>query len=251
MLTIETKCYEKDWKLILTKSRLTKVFNRCLMPDSKRVIYINNVKCRRTVEKRAKKLKDKKIIDEYYFVEDYAQEVLNFFGLKKEEFTLGYYYSIQELTGIYLCTTPYLLHFAGDCILDKIQNHSNWIKDGIKLLNSKNDISVVNASWDKTFKEPCNESFYSKGGFYYGMGFSDQCYLIKVEEFRRQIYKYNHNKSSRYPKYGGELFEKRVDSYLRVFNKTRLTSVDCVYNHKNAPDSCLNFLFLRYFNKDF
>lgn len=250
ILTIETKCYEKDWKLILTKSRLNKVFNRCHVTNAKKVIYINNVLDRLRVEKRVSKLKAKKLIDEYYFVEDYELEVLNFFNLNRESFTSGYHYSIQELTGIYLCDTPYLLHFAGDCILNKIDSHK-WIENSIKILNSENKFIVANASWERTFEGPKLESISEVNGFFVGQGFSDQCYLIKVSDFRKSIYCYTHSESERYPKYGGELFEKRVDAYMRVQNKYRLTSNNAVYNHLNVPNSKFGLISRFIFHRDY
>jgi hypothetical protein len=251
ILTIETKCYEKDWKIILTKSRLTKVFKRCDFKNAKRVVFINNVTSRDKVEKRVSKLKSKNIIDQYYFVEDYELEVLKFFNLKRENFTSGYYYSIQELTGIYLCDTPYLLHFAGDSILRKVGCHENWIESAIEIMNEENDFIVANASWDSTFKEPELEAFRKIDDFYIGQGFSDQCYLIKTADFKKPIYDLKHTESERYPKYGGELFEKRVDSYMRVINKYRLTSKYGVYNHLNAPNNLIQSLLRRIFHPDY
>ncbi len=49
--------------------------------------------------------------------------------------------------------------------------------------------------------------------FFVGYGFSDQCYLIKSEVFKKQVYNETNIASNQYPEYGGELFEKRVDSF--------------------------------------
>jgi hypothetical protein len=73
--------------------------------------------------------------------------------------------------------------------------------------------------------------------FYIGYGFPDQCYLVRTNDFRQQIYSYTHPASERYPKYGEELFEKRVDSFMRTKERYRLTSIKANYIHSNFPKS--------------
>ena len=73
------------------------------------------------------------------------------------------------------------------------------------------------------------------GDFYIGRGFSDQCYLVRTEEFRRRIYNESHPASARYPCYGGELFEKRVDSWVRNHGHLLATYKHGHYLHKNWP----------------
>jgi hypothetical protein len=78
--------------------------------------------------------------------------------------------------------------------------------------------------------------------FYIGFGFSDQCYLIKTSDFKKSIYNEINTNSERYPKYGGELFEKRIDSYMRNNNLYRITSKEISYIHKNFPKKKYFFL---------
>jgi exonuclease V gamma subunit len=69
--------------------------------------------------------------------------------------------------------------------------------------------------------------------FCIGYGFSDQMYLIRTEEFRRPIYNEHNEKSSNYPDYGGELFEKRVNSWMLNHNRYRVTYLGLSYKHRN------------------
>src|SRR5574344_2438379 len=84
-----------------------------------------------------------------------------------------------------------------------------------------------------TFETFCyltkRESFEFDGQYGLSYGFSDQCYLIRVDEFKRRIYNFKNEASERYPKYGGELFEKRVDAYLR--DNRRLRAIDFKANY--------------------
>ena len=48
------------------------------------------------------------VITDYFFVEDYISEVLQFFQLSKEALGKGLNYSNHELVSIYICQTDYL-----------------------------------------------------------------------------------------------------------------------------------------------
>ena len=70
-----------------------------------------------------------------------------------------------------------------------------------------------------------------------GQGFSDQCYLINTDVFKNKIYNFTHPDSERYPKYGGELFEKKCDAFMRTNNKYRITSTTTGYVSNNIKKS--------------
>jgi hypothetical protein len=97
------------------------------------------------------------------------------------------------------------------------------------------DILVANPAWNNRFGEAKAESFKEDDNWFYSYGFSDQCYLIRAENFRQQIYNEQHAASERYPKYGGNLFEKRVDAYMRNKGLKRVTSKKIAYQHRNYP----------------
>ncbi|KAA6316250.1 hypothetical protein EZS27_033413 [termite gut metagenome] len=93
-----------------------------------------------------------------------------------------------------------------------------------------------NPTWNHCFNGAKKESIGEKtGNFYIGYGFSDQCYLVRTADFKAKIYDYSHPISKRYPKYGGELFEKRIDSFMRSKGRLHLTSTKETYIHKNFP----------------
>ena len=67
----------------------------------------------------------------------------------------------------------------------------------------------------------------------YENGFSDQTYLVETALFKKPIYNEYHNFSDRFPIYGGELFEKRVDSYMQNRNLFRASNRYVYYTHKD------------------
>lgn len=231
-ITLETKVWENDWELVLKTSRLRDLVGRCNYSFDHRILYINNVKNPSIVEAHAQKLINEGVINQFVHVHEYAQEALDFFQLSKEKLGKGYYYSIAELVSIYLTKTKYLLHFSSDAIPEK-NISSLWLQEAIELLSAKNDVKVFNLIWNHRFHEAKIESISEDNQFFYGYGFSDQMYLIRTEDFRARIYEEINENSNRYPKYGGELFEKRVDSWMRNHSHIRATCKQASYLHQN------------------
>lgn len=231
-ITFETKIWENDWELVLKTSRLEDLVNRCHYKFDKKVLYINNVNNPLLVEKYAEKLISKGVIDQYIHVNDFADQALSFFDLTKEDLGKGYYYSISELVSIFLAKTTYLLHFSSDAIATKSVN-KNWVKQGIDLLENHQNVKVFNLTWDGKYREAKKESINEDSNFYYGYGFSDQMYLVRTQDFRDRIYKETNQASERYPQYGGELFEKRVDAWMRNHSHFRATYKLGSYAHQN------------------
>ena len=231
-VTFETKCYEKDWEILLKTGRLEAMIARNHYDFAERILYINNVDDPDKVRKYAERLMDRGVITEHVLVEDFADEALNFFGLDRDSFEGGYYYSIQELVGIYRCRTDYLLHFSGDSILD---GTFTWLEKAVDRLRNDQRIKVVNCIWNRKESEAEQESTAQDDNFWVGSGFSDQCYLVKASDFRARIYGEAHPDSQRYPVYGGELFEKRVDAWMRTNGYLRCTYKHGSYLSRNFP----------------
>ncbi|MBP2644562.1 MAG: hypothetical protein H6Q75_2 [Firmicutes bacterium] len=231
-VTFSTSCYEKDWEFLLKTNRLEQMIHYNNYPFTHKILYINNITSRNEVEEYAKKYMASGIITNYIFVQDYQKEALNFFEIEENSFDGGLYYSIQHLAAIYLCPTPYLLGFTGDSMLAK---PFNWIESAIKKLNCSEILKVANPTWNHRYLEAKEESLYELEDFYISYGFSDQCYLIEADQFRAPIYNEKNIISERYPLYGGNTFEKRVDSWMRNHHFYRLTHKYISYIHKDFP----------------
>lgn len=214
-VTFETKCYEKDWEILLKTGRLEAMIARNQYEFAERILYINNVADPDKVRRYAERYKEQGIITEHVLVEEHADEALDFFGLDRDSFKGGYYYSIQELVGIYRCRTDYLLHFSSDSILD---GSFPWIEKGIAVLNQDDRVRTVNCVWNRKHNEARDNAFEETDVFWIGHGFSDQCYLIRTADFRARIYGET-NPASELPAYGGELFEKRVDAWGQNYGR--------------------------------
>ena len=233
-VTFETKCWEKDYKLMSETDHLSRMIKNCNFEFNRKNLFINNVDDENVVLSKTDRLKKDSVIDNVFIVNDFVDDALKEFEISKDSLGKGYYYSVAELVSIYLCETKYLLHFSSDSYLPNKYKDSNWIKESIDIMEKNPDIIVANPTWNYKFNEAKSESIEKYNDDYYiSQGFSDQCYLINVEEFKNKIYNYKHPKSERYPKYGGGLFEKRVDAFMRCNKKYRLVSNKVSYVSKN------------------
>ncbi len=232
-VTLETKCWEHDWRHILEGEWLRLLGERNVYPFSEKILMINNVKDYSVVSKHADRAVQRGWISKYVIVEEYAAEALDFFLITRKSFGVGYPYSIAELVAIFLCRSDFLLHYAGDCIP---ATTCDWVSGAVLLMSQDPRVKVCNLDWDERHSEAKSTAIEETDDFHisYG-GFSDQCYLVRVEEFRQRIYNESHPDSARYPRYGGELFEKRIDSWMRNHRHLRATFKHAHYLHKNWP----------------
>ena len=213
---------------------LKRNIQRCEGLVVKRILYINNVDNPQKVIRVANDLVSKGLIDRWILVEEYAQRVLEYFNLSREKLGAGYYYSIAELTSIYLCDTKYLLHFSGDSTVMK-GAPQNWLAHGVKVLEENSRVVVFNLAWSNDQDSIRTESESEDENCFYGYGFSDQMYLIRSADYKQRIYEYYNVASERYPQFAGELFEKRVDSWMRENKLLRATYKHARYLHENFP----------------
>ena len=96
------------------------------------------------------------------------------------------------------------------------------------------EVLVANPMVNQEHRLARYEAIAEDHDWYYSCGFSDQCYLVKAERLqKRGIYNEKHLASERFPAYGGELFEKRVDSYMHNHDLRRITSKHAAYIHEN------------------
>lgn len=234
-VTFETQCYENDYEHILKGDRLQKEIQNCNHNFAWRHVIINKVYNRRKVAALAESCKQKGLIDDYYFAEDYIDQALQHFGIKKSSFREGAYaFSRCQLVGLYLCKTDYLLHFTTDSYI-KDANASTWVKDAIVLMEKYPKYACATPLWNHSLKGARAKAIEQFGDWFAGYGFSDNCYLVPSRLFKQQIYNEYNPASDRYPTDAGERFEKRVDSFMRNHGYLRLVNTTVSYIHSGIP----------------
>lgn len=240
LCTFATCCYEKDWKLLLLDPKYLeeKQIQNHSYPFSEKLLVINNVENLDLVKKAADKLISKKILTRYVVAKDLEKEMLSFFKLKKEDFRSSsqnssdwvYFNALGPLTAIYTAQNPYLLYQTGDVFLKRAVS---WIDRSLRFMEKNKDVKVANLTWNENFKEAKEESYRKTWNFFVAKkGFSDQMFLIKTDDFRAPIYSEIHEESGHFP--WGDLFEKRVFSWLLNRGFKRITYRRGSYIHENV-----------------
>ncbi len=229
-VTFETQCWEQDWEVLLKTDRLEQMIARNRFLFVERALVINNVEDPAAVARHAQEAVDRGVLTRFCLAADHADETLRFFQIERDSFGVGYYYSIGELVGLYLCRTEYLLRFCGDSIL---REPADWVTPTLDLMRQDADgiIAAANPMWDQRGARV--EAVRETPDFYAGHGFSDQCYLVRTRDLRAPIYNEKHPASERFPAYAGESFEKRVDSWMLNHRRYRLTYRHASYVHEN------------------
>jgi hypothetical protein len=223
-VTLETKCWEGDWKRILASEHLRLLAERNVYPFSEKILMINNVKNPSVVSKHAERAIQQGWITKYIIVAEHAAEALDFFSISRK--------SIAELVGIFLCRSDFLLHYAGDCMPAAA---SDWVSRAVLLMSQDSRVQVCSLYPGEDHGGEKSGLVGETDDFYIGQGFSDQCYLVRTENFRQRIYNASHPASARYPRYGGELFEKRIDSWMQNNGHLQAAFKHAFYTHKNWP----------------
>ena len=94
-------------------------------------------------------------------------------------------------------------------------------------------IKVANPTWNGKYKEAKKESYRTTWNFYRAKeGFSDQLFLVKKADFCHPIYGEILSDSMHYPR--GDVFEKRVFSYMKNRGWERIVYRHGSYTHENV-----------------
>ena len=232
MITFEVQCYENDYEEVLNPKRMQKVISNCNYEFERKVVIINKVFSRSKAEKLAQHCIDLQLIDTFYFVEDYLTAALDSFDLTTNSFSGGLTYSRSQLVGIYLCKTPYLLHFNADAYI-KNRSKTKWIEDAIQQMSKDTQLICASPYWEPNKMGAKLESIRELKDWYICSGFTDNCYLIPTKLFKKCIYNEYHPDSERYPYYAGNCFKRKVNSYMKNHNLHRLVHKSIGFVHSN------------------
>ena len=227
-ITFGTNCYEVDWQVLLKTDRLRRMIDSNQFDFAERKLFVNNVKDPVQVVGEAQKAVDQGLLTSVVLVEPWAREALKFFDIKANSFHGGYFYSISHLVNLYLCTTEYIVYFTADCCLT---HPARWIDPCLSRMDLDPNLKVSIPLWTSV-GEAKKEAENEEDDFFVGYGFSDQCYLIRTQDYRARIYNEWNPLSSRYPVYAGASWERRVDSWMRNHRYKRLTYKHASYIHR-------------------
>jgi hypothetical protein len=206
-----TKCWEGDW-LKMASGGFKRKVDSLQYPFDATLLVINNVK-----DEEAVKNSLEGVSTYLLSVSEALQGILSSFNLKETDFiepktgVNGFLYAIGELAAVYGSKGyDYLCYLQGDCLLHP---STNFVEEAIAVLEKNPNIAIVSPysevnTWadDKDLDQKC----------------SDQCFVVRVNEFLSPIYSYMEPYQPEYPEYGGRSFEYMVGQYLINTNRWRM-----------------------------
>lgn len=240
-----TSCWEKDWeKIVLDEEYLSrKMIGNHDYSFHEKILIINNVSDEEKVLFHAQKLKEKKIITHIYLSRPQEKEIFSFFCLQRSDCRMGkdadqydnvtpawiYYNALAPLSAIYYCQSDYLLYMTGDVT---VEQKTSWIPLAIGKMEKNQRYKVANLTWNDRYDEAKKESYKKDGDFFVAKaGFSDQMFLVATKDFKQPIYGEIRDDAAHFPR--GEVFEKRVYSFMKNHRWKRITFRKGSYLHKS------------------
>jgi hypothetical protein len=228
-VTFATAVWERDWRHVLLAPNYlsTLQINHHCFPFAEKLLIINNVANLNEVKEAAQNLIDQGILTRYIV----AQDILPHFQLQRSEFNdWQYYNALAPLSAIYECKSDYLLYLTGDVYLKK---PVNWLPKTLRAMGKNPNFKVANLTWNDNYSEAKKESSRTSWNFYIATdGFSDQMFLVRRADFQAPIYREVCPSATHYPR--GDVFEKRVYSFMKARGWKRLTYRHGSYTHENV-----------------
>ncbi len=244
-VSFATSVWEKDWRFILSDPdylRVRQIQNHSF-PFHEKLLIINNVSDLPAVKRAALALIEENVLTRFVVADEIADELLGIFQLQRECFRVGsdahtyenvtpawiYYNALGPLAAIYSCQSEYLLYLTGDVRLDE---PVDWIGAALKKMEREAHYKVANLTWNHKTQEVKRESIGKDGPFYVAdQGFSDQMFLVRKADFCKPIYGEIREDAAHFPR--GDVFEKRVFSWMKTHGWQRLTYRKGSYIHEN------------------
>lgn len=237
-VSFATACWEKDWKTLLREEGYLETYQigNHRFPFCEKILVINNVQDLQQVEEEAQKLVARGVLTRVVVATD---DVAGAFSLKREEFVPDgvlcsdpdwvYYNARAPLAAILAAKGDYLLYLTGDAGL---QSPCSWIAPSLRWMEKDPTIFVANPVWNGSYREARRESYRKTWNFYRAKkGFSDQMFLVRTKEVQQPIYGYIDPQSGHYPR--GDVFEKRLFSYMKREQKERIIYRRGSYTHRS------------------
>jgi hypothetical protein len=219
--------FERNYRTVLAPGYFSRVAAENGFTFARRVALVNNVADVADARALAEGLIAAGELDAYYLVSEMLPQALRITGLRSRDLGRLSHYSDCSLVAVTLDGPGWLLYWDPDIYLEQPMD---WITPALARMQRDRRLVVANPLWeDSTLVATTLER---DGDFAIGQGFSDQVYLVRREEFAAPIYGERCIARYRYPVSAVcDVFEARVDSWMRHHDKLRLTYLPARYRH--------------------
>ena len=227
-MVLNTLLYENNYKKILNEESW--FFNYQSDIITKKLITVNNVSGRDFMESELDSWKEKYNF-EYFFVEDYEKQAIDFFNLDiDKKTTIGYYYIIPYFALTLFLNEGFVFHVSEDCTQKLYFDDTFLIESKKEILNNdKIPSTTLNCGYAKqSFGKDVGEweeeeSFRIKNktepslnNFWMSIGFLDQFFVASVDKLKKIDYNLESydNPVCSGTSYCPNSWERRISEYL-------------------------------------
>ncbi len=222
-------CFERDYRRVLAPGFMKAKAGQFQFPFERVVVTLNNITDSAGAVHLAQEATRRGEIDEYIEVAAALPRALETCGLVIRDLGLVRHYMDFALVAV-ACAAPHYVLYC--CAEVDLLTPFDWISDAVAKLEADPRLLVANPSWASDPDGAQREALRRDGDHWVGVGFSDQCFLADAGRLAAPIYHYKHEAGGRYPMSDlGDIFEKRVDAYMRHHKLLRISDARVFYSH--------------------
>jgi hypothetical protein len=228
-VSLFVNCFERDYRQVLAPGFMRAKASQVRYPFSRVVVTLNNILDLEDARARAHNAVRIGEIQEFVEVAKLLPMALKLSGLRNSDLGSVRHYIDFALVAVTHALPDYLLYCCAEVDL---VTPFDWISDALKKMEADQSILVANPSWASDPAGAEHEAQRRDGNYWIGSGFSDQCFLADSSRLAAPIYNYKHEAGDRYPMSDiGDIFEKRVDAYMRHHRLLRISDARVLYAH--------------------
>ena len=225
--------FERTYRQVLAPGFFPGIAQQNQFEFARRVALIGNVDDRDGAAALAQQRIDDGEIDEVFWVDEQLPSALVRTGLTQRDLGDVPFFTDWALVAVTLPGCDWLLHWDADI---ELESPADWITPTLALMEEDRRLLVGNPNWEADTLDA--EAIERRPPFVIGRGFSDQLFLVRRSELARPIYSERCIARLRYPvAHLGDIFEARVDAYMRHHDRLRATHADVRYLHPWDPDT--------------
>ena len=223
-------CFERDYRQVLSEGFMRGKARSMRHEFARIVLTINNVEDRQNASRLAIQAVERGEVSAFLFVADELPRALECCGLTLRDLGRVRHYIDFALVAVCCAETEFLLYCCAEV---EMEQPADWITPAREKLRTNPLLLVANPAWASDPAGVEREALLSEGPYQLGYGFSDQIFLVRCERLCRPVYGYRHPAGERYPMSDvGDIFEKRVDAFMRCEGLLRLTDTRAHYRHR-------------------
>ena len=233
-------CFERTMGLVTSTPVLADLARAQAHPFARRTLLVNNVSDPGRWTTALDALVAEGVVDRWVAVADALPAALAVTGLRPRDIRHRRHWTDFGLVAVALPGPRYVCYCDPEI---EFTVAGDWITPALDLMGRDRSVAVANPRWAHG-PAPEERADERVGDFLVGYGFTDQIFLLDRHEFAAPIYRSRLPVSLRSPaslRYPGaadsQVFEMRVDAYMRSRGRRRATHDTVTYAHARPDGS--------------